>query len=194
MGKKIRHLMLDLETLGNKPGAAIVAIGAVAFNMDGEIHENKFHQKITFESALETGKVNASTLKWWMKQSDESRDYLVGESDVEELDTWTVTCNFMSWLKEVFPDGDYEVWGNSIRFDNGLLEAHFEALKYGDLPWPFRNEIDARTIGKIDRAVRKGIIADWKGVAHNPLDDAECQVLWCTDICKRYNIDFDQNS
>lgn len=185
-----KHVMLDLETLGNKSNAAIVSIGAVAFDMDGNIHPDKFHVKIEFESAMERSKINASTLKWWLKQGEDSRKYLIDETDVPQVNARIALEMFKLWLREMFGENTYNVWGNSVRFDNALVEDAFEAWDFGDTPWHFRNEIDARTIGKIDRDLRKQIMDESTGVKHDPVYDAEVQVKWCVAICKKYGITF----
>ncbi len=65
------NIMLDLETMGNTPTSAIIAIGAVRF--DKKI-KGKFYGVIDLESCLEDGlTVDASTIMWWMQQSDAAR-------------------------------------------------------------------------------------------------------------------------
>ena len=66
--------MLDLETMGNGPNAAITAIGAVKFDPDkGEIVET-FYFKVNLESSVKQGGViDASTVIWWLGQNEEAR-------------------------------------------------------------------------------------------------------------------------
>lgn len=73
----MKHMMLDLETMGNKSNSVILSVGAVMFDIEtGEIGEY-FYERIEFQSALDVGlKINADTVEWWMKQSDEARAQL----------------------------------------------------------------------------------------------------------------------
>ena len=70
----IQHIMLDLETMGTGPNAAITAIGAVKFDPDkGEIVET-FYFKVNLESSVKQGGViDASTVIWWLGQNEEAR-------------------------------------------------------------------------------------------------------------------------
>ena len=78
--------MIDLETLGTDPTAPIVAIGAVFFDpKTGELGV-EFSATIDFESACERRTPDASTIKWWLKQSDDARAKVIrGNSTMETL-------------------------------------------------------------------------------------------------------------
>jgi hypothetical protein len=70
------HLMLDLETLSTEPNAAIVSIGACAFDMldKEEDIEHTFLRRVSIESNFEHGRhISADTLMWWFKQSPEAQ-------------------------------------------------------------------------------------------------------------------------
>jgi hypothetical protein len=60
---------LDLETMGStRQTAAIVSIGAVAFNVEGDMSE-PFYVNVDLEDAMRHGlTVDADTIKWWMRQ------------------------------------------------------------------------------------------------------------------------------
>ncbi len=73
MNTELNDVMLDLETIGQHSNAVIVSIGAVFFNpLTGNIGA-EFYQVIDIEDAMKYGEVDGSTLKWWMKKSDEAR-------------------------------------------------------------------------------------------------------------------------
>ena len=70
---KYENVMIDLETMGVNNNAAIIAIGAVAFDFEGNLGYH-FYQTITLQSSVENGGImDASTVLWWMRQSDEAR-------------------------------------------------------------------------------------------------------------------------
>ena len=47
-------VMLDLETMGTQPDAAIVAIGAVEFDLEAAQLGRRFYQPVTLDSAANT--------------------------------------------------------------------------------------------------------------------------------------------
>lgn len=66
------HIMLDLETMGNGSQAAIIAIGAVAFDLSGI--KDRFYTQVSLESSVRAGLIaDPSTIMWWMQKSDEAR-------------------------------------------------------------------------------------------------------------------------
>ena len=70
----MNEIMLDLETMGNRPDAAIIAIGAVELNRETGQLGREFYEVVDLASAMAAGgTVDASTILWWMQQSDEAR-------------------------------------------------------------------------------------------------------------------------
>lgn len=69
----MNHLMIDLETMGNKPTAPIVAIGAVFFDPTSSELGAEFYVAVNLASAMEQGaKPDGDTILWWLKQSAEA--------------------------------------------------------------------------------------------------------------------------
>jgi len=157
------QVMLDLETLGTKPGSVIVAIGAVKFR-DGEIL-SEYYERIDPRSCVDAGlKVDVGTVMWWMRQDNAARLEIAkgGEplKDVlEAFDNWIV-------------NPEVEVWGNGVGFDNALLSAAYDAVKM-DCPWEFYNDRCYRTLKNLYPQV--GITRS--GTHHNALDDARDQAI-----------------
>lgn len=159
----MQHVMLDLETLGTRPGCAILSIGAVKF--DPELptaavdRENGFYRVIALQSAMAAGlRIQADTLYWWLGQSDEARKALI--KDPKPLGE--VLTEFDKWF-----EGSTYVWGHGASFDPPVLEAAYAALKRYT-PWDFRNIRDTRTIYNFYR--RKLPREEEK--KHQALDDA----------------------
>jgi hypothetical protein len=64
--------MLDLETLIQRPGSVILAIGAVKF-ADGEI-ASSFYERVDAESCIALGlRMHVSTVMCWFQQADAAR-------------------------------------------------------------------------------------------------------------------------
>ena len=64
------------------------------------------------------------------------------------------------WETEVLTDFtgfcsyDYEIWGNSPRFDLGILQDAYRALNM-KIPWDFRKERDVRTLVSFIPEIKK---------------------------------------
>ena len=159
------HIMIDLETMGNRPNAPIIAIGAVAFDANGI--DREFYEVVDLDSSVRSGAViDPSTVMWWLQQSDEARASLFvmdGVTLSKALD------KFSLWATVSHITG---VWGNGATFDNVILAESYRRLDKV-APWPFWKDKCYRTV--------KGMYPDVKmeraGTHHNALDDAKSQAL-----------------
>jgi len=170
MERVFEHIMLDIETMGTSVESAIISIAAVEFNIEtGEVGD-KFYKNITLRSCMESGlKVDANTIMWWMKQSDEARKKL-------DEDTQIHLFSALSTLA-IFLDQNYYVWGNSARFDLGILEnAYLKTNR--EIPWNFRLERDVRTLVGLHPYYRDN--EPFTGVKHNAIDDCLHQIKYCS--------------
>lgn len=156
----MNNIMLDIETMGNTPNSAIVAIGAVRFSSRGI--SDSFQVTISLKSSLDAGlEVDASTVMWWMKQSEDARFAL-------SLDTIRLSSALISFSKWI---GDNVImWGNGSAFDNVILANSYRKLNY-EVPWKFWNDRCYRTV--------KNMFPNTKiirmGTHHNALHDAQTQ-------------------
>lgn len=84
--------------------------------------------------------------------------------------------------------GDFKIWGNSVRFDVGILETAYRAdgRESLTLPWKFRNEMDVRTLVAFAPAIKDHY--PFTGVEHNPIDDCKYQIGYCSAIWNKLNI------
>lgn len=160
------NIMVDIETLGNVSNSIIASIGAVKFNLVTGETVDSFHRLIDLDSCISLGMVcSGFTIKWWLQQPQAARDYLCNGESVSIQDALNDFSEFC--------DGDYDIWGNSPRFDLGILHNAYKLIGK-PIPWNFRNELDVRTIV----AFNPNIKSNWKtvGVAHNAIDDCVNQV------------------
>lgn len=167
-----RHVMVDIETLGTEPFAPLLSIGACRFNMEPEMlpfsdpENDLFYQAITLESCLDVGlKPSAGTTLWWMGQSKEAQQVF---NDPQAVGLPVALDAFTDWLNSQ-PD---EIWGNSARFDLGLLSAAYRAC--GKLvPWSHLRERCYRTMKSLPKVSDIKLVRE--GTYHNALDDAISQ-------------------
>lgn len=157
------HIMIDLETMGTRPNAPIVSIGAVAFDATG-VHK-KFYRVVDLESAVKAGGViEPSTVLWWLVQSHDARMALaddIAEPVKDVLDA------FALWVAKFDVAG---VWGNGATFDNVILTETYHRA-YGVTPWRFWQDRCYRTV----KNMYPGVEMVRSGTHHNALDDARTQ-------------------
>jgi exodeoxyribonuclease VIII len=162
------HVMVDLETLGNRPGCKILSIGAVAFGPEGLGEE--FYVVVDRESQTDFGlHEDASTIEWWDKQTVEAKSVLIEAEDGEPLSRCLL--NFNAYLAR-FGMSDIKLWGNGSDFDNAILISCYAATKQ-QAGWKFWNNRCYRTL----KSLHPGVKLNRTGTYHNALDDAKTQAL-----------------
>lgn len=163
----MKHLMVDLETLGTSPDAAVISIGAVKFDLDSDtIDDDGFYASISIESNLVAGRrIDEDTLLWWLQQSKAAQAVFFEPKEA----LGSALESFADWLEH---DKRY-VWSNGADFDLPIL-AHAFRSHGMDVPWQFWNSRCVRTYKNLPCAalVPK---AKEQGIKHNALHDAVAQ-------------------
>jgi len=160
-----RNVMLDLETMGTRPGSAIVAIGAIEFDPQSDQLGRTFYTTNSLASAVDLGlAMDPGTVTWWLAQSDTARKELTEakgdlKASLQTFSAWLLGCG-----------SDVRVWGNGSDFDNVLLGEAYRTIGL-KAPWNFWNNRCYRTMKGLAPQVK----LTWDGVRHNALDDAKYQ-------------------
>jgi hypothetical protein len=163
-------IMLDLETLGTRPGSVILSIGAVAFDpKTGELGA-EFHERVSVESS-------GSTVGWWLKQSDAARAG-IAPSFEGGLSIKDALLQFDLYLYRVGLD-DTKMWGNGASFDNALLSDAYAICGVKQV-WKFYNDRCYRTLKNLYPEIKM----ERTGTHHDALDDARSQALHACAIFK----------
>ena len=170
------HVVVDIETLGTIPGAPIVQIAAVAFDLGASEDEWKlFEVKVDVRSLIYKDGISFDTLAWWVAQPKGTIDEVFGEA--ERLDIASALNSFHKWLGFTRTNA---LWGNSVSFDNELLRAAL--LQYCSIhePWDFRIDRCFRTVKNLykEQVPEPHFI----GTKHNALDDTLHQARWLNQI------------
>lgn len=169
------NVVVDLETLGTKAGCVILSIGAAEFEDHGVV--DAFYRTLSIDSQTERGlKIEQRVLKFWLDQDAETRGDIF-ESDEESTDVLT---DFSKWCNS---KENLVLWGNSARFDLGILEQAYTSLGFHEcmIPWDTRNgERCYKTLKKLYPEVT----SERTGVLHNALDDACFQAEHLIKILK----------
>lgn len=168
------NIMLDLETMGTGPDAAIAAIGAVVFSADG-LGDTFYAVPELASSVALGGQIDPDTVLWWLKQPDPARQALLTPTS-SLLDA---LCRFAIWIDPVGAR-DAIVWGNGADFDNVILASAYRNAHL-PIPWRSYNNRCYRTL----RAAFPDIPRRKRtGTAHHALDDARTQALHAVEILR----------
>lgn len=180
-----RHLMVDLETMGNKSNAPIVSIGAVFFNPNTGNTGAEYYTAVSLESSMLLGGVpDAGTIIWWLKQSPEARSAIAMADTMPLIDALELFSDFISENSDAGPD--VQVWGNGASFDNVILRSSYDRANI-ECPWKFRNDRDVRTMTELGKAIGINPRYDipFDGDMHNALSDARHQVKYVSAIWQK---------
>lgn len=170
----MQNVMIDIETLGTKPGCVVLSIAAVRFDIKTGQDLDKIKINVDLESCLKIGlKVEADTFKWWM---NEDRNIF------SDLLKNTVSINHALRRLNNFLRYDDYVWGNSARFDFGIL-SHVYEIEGFKTPWYHGNERCLRTISSLIPKIKDE--EEFVGDKHNALHDCEHQIKYLVKTLKQ---------
>lgn len=176
----MKDIMLDLETLGTRPGCAVMSIGAVAFDpyfafeRDDQLSDGlgeSTYIVLDRMSCAEVGLFEESqTVTWWTLQSAEART-VFNQSSEHGFWIHDALWQFTQFLK-TFDLREVRIWGNGSDFDNTILTACYEAINEF-APWKFWNNRCYRTL----KSIKPRVELHRTGIHHHALDDAKFQAM-----------------
>lgn len=186
------HLMVDIETMGTKPNAPVITIGAVLFDPRkqddvGYLEQRGFLRRVDIADALKYGSVEPDTLKWWLQQDDRAIKELVNG---ETVPLKQALEEFRQYAVHRWPKGDDKffnghsqlpvsciVWAKSPDFDCKILEHACEAV--GEtFPFKFFQYRCVRTLQDLAFPNGPDSVPKFQyGVAHDARADAVNQAL-----------------
>jgi len=170
-------IMIDLETFSLDHKAVFPVLCAVMFDSKTFEIGDIFYRVISAGDQLKNGRtIDASTLEWWMKQSEEARSALFDDQRLIA----SVLFEFRLWCPE-----NSLVWANGIDFDLSILRDAFE----GDIPWKYWNQRDLRTVVKLSSIDSKSI--PFVGVKHNAKDDCIHQIHLLREAYKALGLHYE---
>jgi exodeoxyribonuclease VIII len=158
------HFMLDIETVGTKPGAAIPQVGITVFDPRRMGIISGLCLNLDLSEQYDLGlKTDNDTIEWWAKQDTEVQKSVFQGMPRLSLDE----C--YSVLDELVVEWEPEcVWAQGASFDFPILE-----VALGKLPWSFRAHRCSRTLFKLLPEFNRSEIPG----AHNALVDATAQAI-----------------
>ncbi|EJM5381111.1 3'-5' exoribonuclease [Escherichia coli] len=174
------HLMIDIETMGKNPNAAIISIGAIFFDPQTGDMGPEFSKTIDLDT--DGGVIDRDVIKWWLKQSREAQSAIL----TDEIPLDDALLQLREFIAENSGEFFVQVWGNGANFDNVILRRSYERQGI-PCPWHYHNDRDVRTIVELGKAIdfdaRTAI--PFEGERHNALDDARYQAKYVSAIWQK---------
>jgi hypothetical protein len=190
-----QHISFDLETLGIAHDALILSIGAVKFDPftatlgvpDSEPGVSTFYRVIDLDGP--GGVIDASTVAWWMKQSDAARNAIFG-ADVERVPLPQALAEFSEWIgfTDELEEGKYPdvtLWARGSK-DAQWLESAYKGIGFKP-PFKYWQVQDQRTATyllpiALPEVTERLADAARTSTAHHALHDATYQAVVLTKV------------
>lgn len=186
-----RDVVLDLETMGTSPCAAIVSIGAVLLDHEKwgvrevslDTGYRHFCRNVDLATSIEKGgEVDGSTVTWWLQQSEGARKALL---DPTPIPIDQALEQFRDWLKWFCGDRRVRVWGNGAAFDNVILRSAYDRSDIA-CPWSYKDDRCYRTLRQLFPTVPEPIpLPTASMIVHRALDDAHAEALHLVELLRR---------
>ena len=152
----MKDVTLDLETTALCPTAAVMSIGAVAwdrnqvdtpFYEEGNINnaDYLYLRHIDLRSQFVNGfTFDQDTANWWSSRSKEAKA-AVTAPDSQPCDSIeNVVVDFFQWIKEIADGDEICLWSQGSDFDIAILRNICQQFQI-DLPVSYKNFRDHRT-------------------------------------------------
>lgn len=171
----MKHVMLDLETLGDSKNSAFLSLAAVPFDKDRI--GDPFMMNVQLKSTLSFGlEITSSTIEWWLSQDPTTMRKMF----INPKPLYYVLKFFEEWWNK---GGFMHPWGNGAAFDISLIVNAYEKTKL-PVPWKMWNERCFRTVLGMFPEHR---IKPPAGVAHDPVEDCKAQIISLQKVCAKIN-------
>lgn len=195
----MKDVTLDLETTALCPTAAVMSIGAVAwdrnqvdtpFYEEGNINnaDYLYLRHIDLRSQFVNGfTFDQDTANWWASRSKEAKLAVIAQ-DCQPCDSVeNVVVDFFQWIKEIANGDEICLWSQGSDFDIAILRNICQTFQI-DLPVSYKNFRDHRTFflegARIildaaqqpydaNRAYSLVEPYEGEGVAHDPIYDCK---------------------
>lgn len=180
MNNQRNHIVIRVTALDARPSAAIAAIAAVAFNPEtGEVSDRMFCRVDIESSQREGGTIDASAVKWLLRQTAEARAEFVSDDSVV-LREALAKLNLFVLRQGAF--GNCPVWFKNLDNDAPIIYSAMAAA--GIAPaWQYARAHHVDTlIESIPPTIRHSRIVAWDYAACDLLSDALNQVRLISSV------------
>lgn len=163
------HCTIDLETMDNRPTAAITSIACVMFNVE-EMVTAEFKANVSLQSSINLGlTVGGDTMMWWLNQSKAAQDSL---KDPKPIDVQLALLMLREFVKSNRASS-FTCWTHAT-FDAPIVNYAYSLID-ANSPIHYREHRDIRTLTWLGRGKPPAEEARKPDVAHCSLSDARNQ-------------------
>ncbi len=142
---------IDIETLALGPRPVITQIAMLGYDLQEDDFLPKQHVEYypiePQQQIIPARRISASTLSWWMKQSDEAREKFELSTPTDFQDLVALARNLITVFNQLTQNGtaNYEVVAKGPQFDIVAIETLLEELGL-EVPWAYDKVRDLRTM------------------------------------------------
>jgi hypothetical protein len=171
----MKHLMVDIETLGTKRDASILSIGACMFDINKGIGA-KFEVNLKNDGRV----IDPDTVRWWLQQNQAAQAKLFDPEPVDQKKARTLFGQFIE------THGAKKIWANGALFDLNILRNFYHEYP----PWRYTQEMCMRSIRCLGDEIGISYGQWWTennqndDIHHGALDDAIRQAKYVIDVFK----------
>lgn len=160
------HIMVDTETLSQRPNAAIVSIGAVLFTFEDGI-KDEFLINVDPVSCHKAGlHIDKDSVAWWADQPKEV-------SAMWKKDPQSIHTAMKEYNDFIGVDKNQLIWCQGGSFDHPIISSAMRACDI-ERNWKYWQEMDSRTVFTL-LGVRNDKIREKSADNHSALGDAISQ-------------------
>lgn len=145
----MKHLMIEIESMDDKPTAAVTAIAAIFFNPEtGEVGKT-FYRRISLDDAMSNGgTVSAAAIKWWLQKPSEERDQLLYD-DCQDIEF--AVCDFYDFVNKNMTPLATKLWCGCPSMHGNILRHVLD--KYTGMSFEYGNEHSVVTMVELAKAL-----------------------------------------
>jgi hypothetical protein len=173
-------LMLDIESLDLGPRSVVTQLALFGLDLEeDEMLDTHVHSYLPIQPQLDlihARTISASTLWWWMQQSDEARAAFEFSTSEDFNDLPVLMNHFIVQFENITRGKTYTLWARGPQFDVVNVESLLKdcGLK---APWKYDRVEDLRTIMREAGLSSKDVDQPKGFVAHNAAWDCKFQLL-----------------
>ncbi|MEH5619552.1 3'-5' exoribonuclease [Enterobacter cloacae] len=145
----MKHLMIEIEAMDDKPTAAVTAIAAIFFNPEtGEVGKT-FYRRVSLDDAMSNGgTVSAAAFKWWLQQPSEGRHQLLYE-DCQDIEL--AVYDFYDFVNKNMTPLATKLWCGCPSVHGNILRHVLD--KYAGMSFEYGNEHSVVTMVELAKAL-----------------------------------------
>lgn len=134
------HIMLDIESLGVRPGAVILSVAFVRFSDEAHVTLN-----LSLQDQEALGMLRDTATEAWWAEQERTAPGAWEKATSNPFSLQVALPYISSWLQWAAPAGDALIWCHGATFDAPLLEELFRRAN-APCPWKFWQVRDTRTL------------------------------------------------